>query len=403
MSRVTPSSSTRPTWAELSPGALRSNCRILREQAARAGADAVAVIKANAYGHGAAEALSILVDAGCDWFGVTCLDEALLLQPQLKNHRTLVLSGLFEGEAPEVLSHAFTTVLGSLDQLAWLAEAVPQAAEPPFPLHLEIDTGMARQGIQWNDTAALAAFCAKLQQHPQLLLEAAMTHFASPEDPESAQTAEQLERLRAALATLRKHGISPPLIHAGNSASLFEAAQITTLRDIAQQSGSRLLLRPGIALYGYGPHAAEHGFQPVLSWKTRITALRTIAAGEAVSYNATFRASRPTRIALLPLGYADGYNRLLSNRGEVLLHGRRAPIAGRVTMDQTMIDVTDIPDAAIGDEVILIGQQGSDRITADDLAAHIRTIAYEVLCAIGQRVPRIWVRDAVQVSRELQA
>jgi alanine racemase len=385
------SASTRPTWAEVSRSALRSNYRILRDQASRVGADAVAVIKANAYGHGAAETLGVLIDDGCDWFAVTCLDEALLLQPQLKNHRTLVLSGLFEGEAAQAVRHALTPVLGSPDELAWLAEAVPEPAEPPVPLHLEIDTGMARQGIQWNDTAALDAFAARLRHHPQLLLEAVMTHFASPEDTDSPQTAEQLERLRAALGTLCEHGIAPPLIHAGNSATLFEAAQIAVLRDIARQNGSRLLLRPGIALYGYGPHAAERGLQPVLSWKTRIAALRTIAAGEAVSYNATFRASRPTRIALLPVGYADGYNRLLSNRGQVLVRGRRAPIAGRVTMDQTMIDVSDIADAAIGDEVVLLGQQGVERITADDLAAHSGTIAYEVLCAIGIRVPRLWV------------
>jgi alanine racemase len=224
-----------------------------------------------------------------------------------------------------------------------------------------------------------------------LLLEAVMTHFASPEDPASPQTAEQLDRLRAALATLREHGIAPPLIHAGNSASLFDAAQVATLLGIAQKSGSRLLLRPGIALYGYGPQASERRLEPVLSWKTRIAALRNIPAGEAVSYNATFRATRPTRIALLPVGYADGYNRLLSNRGEVLVRGRRAPIAGRVTMDQTMLDVSDIADAAVGDEVVLVGQQGSDRITADDLAAHSGTIAYEVLCALGARMPRVWV------------
>jgi alanine racemase len=381
---------TRPTCAEVSRTALRSNYRILREQAARAGADVVGVIKANAYGHGAVEALSVLVADGCDWFAVTCLDEALLLQPQLKTHRTLILSGLFASEAQAVVEHALTPVLGSVEQLAWLAEAVPQFAESPFPLHLEIDTGMARQGIQWND-AALATFAAQLKRHPQLLLEAVMTHFASPEDPSSPQTAEQLDRVRAVLATLREHGISPGMIHAGNSASLFEAAQIATLRDIARQSGSRLLLRPGIALYGYGPHAAERGLQPVLSWKTRIAALRTIAAGEGVSYNATFRATRPTRIALLPVGYADGYNRLLSNRGEVLVRGQRAPITGRVTMDQTMVDVTDIADAAIGDEVVLLGQQGSERITADDLAAHTGTIAYEVLCAISARVPRVWI------------
>jgi alanine racemase len=193
-----------------------------------------------------------------------------------------------------------------------------------------------------------------------------------------------------ALATLRERGVAPPLIHAGNSASLFEPAQITALRQIAQQSGSHLLLRPGIALYGYGPHASLRGLRPVLSWKTQIAALRKIAPGEGVSYNATFRAARNTHIALLPIGYADGYNRLLSNCGEALVRGRRAPIAGRVTMDQTMIDVTDIPDAAVGDEVILIGEQSSDRITADDLAVHAGTIAYEVLCAIGQRVPRVW-------------
>ena len=382
--------STRPTWAEVSRSALCNNYRILRDQAGNAGAEAVAVIKANAYGHGAAEALAVLADEGCDWFAVTCLDEALLLQPQLKNHRTLVLSGLFEGEAAAVVRHALTPVLGSLAQLTWLADTVPQTAEPAFPVHLEIDTGMARQGIQWNDTAALTAFAAQLGRHPQLSLEAAMTHFASPEDPSSAQTAEQLERLRIALATLREHGIAPPVIHAGNSASLFDATQIATLREIAQQNGSRLLLRPGIALYGYGPRAAERRLQPVLSWKTRITALRTIAAGEPVSYNATFRAALPTRVALLPVGYADGYNRLLSNRGEVLVRGQRAPIAGRVTMDQTMIDVTDIPDATVGDEVMLLGQQGKERITADDLASHSGTIAYEVLCAVGQRVPRVW-------------
>jgi alanine racemase len=387
---MTPPSSTRPTWAEASCSALRNNYRILRDQAAHAKADVVAVIKANAYGHGAFEALSTLAAEGCGWFALTCLDEARLLQPQLKDRRTLILSGIFEDEAEEAVRHGLTPVIGSLQQLAWLADAVPQSAEPPFPLHLEIDTGMARQGIQWNDTAALAAFAAHLTEHPQLLLEAAMTHFASPEDPSSTQTSEQLDRLRTALATLRKHGVSPPIIHAGNSATLFEPAQTAELQSIAQQAGSRLLLRPGISLYGYGPHAAQHGLQPVFSWKTRIAALRNIAWGEGVSYNATFRAARPTRIALLPLGYADGYNRLLSNCGDVLVRGQRAPIAGRVTMDQTMIDVTDLADAAIGDEVVLLGRQGTQCITADDLAAHTGTIAYEVLCAIGTRVPRVW-------------
>lgn len=386
-----PFSSTRPTWAEVSRAALLTNYRVLRACAAGAGADAVAVIKANAYGHGAAEALGVLADEGCEWFAVTCLDEARILLPQLKNHRTLILSGLFEGEAEEAVRHGQTPVLGTLDQFGWLAAAVSPSAEQAFPFHLEIDTGMARQGIQWNDTAALGAFAARLTEHPEMQLEAVMTHFASPEDPESQQTAQQLARLRAALDTLRGHGIAPPLIHAGNSASLFEPAQIAALRDIAQRGGCRLLLRPGIALYGYGPHASARGLQPVLTWKTRVAALREIVPGEGVSYNATFRATRCTRIALLPLGYADGYNRLLSNCGEVLIRGKRACIAGRVTMDQAMIDVTEIPGAAVGDEVVLIGEQGSDHITADDLAGAAGTIAYEVLCAIRERVRRVWV------------
>jgi len=389
---MTPSSATRPTWAEISSAALRSNYGILRRRAERAGAELVAVIKANAYGHGAAEALSALANDDCRWFAVTSLDEARVLAPQLASHRMLVLSGLFIGEAAEVVRTGFTPVLGSLQQLEWLSATTPQSRDQkPMLLHLEIDTGMSRQGIRWDDSHALAAFATRLAEHPQLLLEGVMTHFASPEDTHSPQTGQQLNRFRAALAALQQHGCVPPLIHAGNSASLFEADQISALRGIAQQRGGRLLLRPGIALYGHGPHAAERGLQPVLSWKTRIAALRTIAEGEGVSYNATFRAVRATRIALLPVGYADGYNRLLSNRGEVLIRGQRAPIAGRVTMDQTMVDVTDIADAAIGDEVVLLGQQGSDRITADDLAGHSGTIAYEVLCGVGTRVPRVWV------------
>jgi alanine racemase len=304
----------------------------------------------------------------------------------------LILSGLFIGEVAEVVRTGFTPVLGSVQQLAWISATTPQSRDKePLLLHLEIDTGMARQGIPWDDTQGLAAFAERLEEHPQLKLEGVMTHFASPEDVYSTQTGQQLNRFRAALATLGQHGCAPPLIHAGNSASLFEDDQMAQLREIASHYGSRLLLRPGIALYGYGPHPTERGLQPVLSWKTRITGMRTIAEGEAVSYNATFRAARPSRIAMLPVGYADGYSRLLSNRGHGLVRGQRAPIAGRVTMDQTMIDVTDIADAAIGDEVVLLGQQDGDRITADDIASYTGTISYEVLCAIGTRVPRLWV------------
>jgi alanine racemase len=378
---------TRPTWAEVSRIALRANYRVLRSQAARVDADVIAVIKANAYGHGADEALATLSAEACGWFAVTCVDEARPLQSQSPACRVLLLSGVYEGEADEIARRGFTPVLALNQQLAWLATATVDRAEP-FPVHLEIDTGMARQGIPWDDREALRSFAITLQQHPALSLEAVMTHFASPEDEASPQTAQQIDRFRTALATLRAAGCTPPVLHAGNSASLFVGAQAHALRVLAADHGAKLLLRPGIALYGYGPHATERGLSPVLSWKTRITALRTIPAGEPVSYNAIFRAPRPTRIALLPVGYADGYNRLLSNSGEVLVRGQRARVAGRVTMDQIMIDVTEIADVAIGDEAVLLGQQGSQRIDADEMAAHARTIAYEVLCAIGARVPR---------------
>lgn len=381
---------TRPVWAELSGAALRSNYAALRAHAVKAGAEIVAVIKANAYGHGARGAQQALLAAGCRWFAVTSVEESFALPPLPAGCRMLLLSGLYANEAADVIARGLTPVLASVEQIEWLAAAVAAQTQAPYPIHVEIDTGMARQGLQWNDTSTLTALARRIAAYPGLTLEGVMTHFASPEDPASPQTAQQIERFRSALNHLRGEGCHAPLIHVGNSASLCDPAQAAAVRELAQQSGSRLLMRPGIALYGYGPRSLQRGLVPVLSWKTRISALRTIPADESVGYSASFRAARPTRIALLPVGYADGYNRLLSNRGAVLVRGHRAPVTGRVTMDQIMVDVTDIPDASLDDEVVLIGSQGSERITADDMAALTGTISYEVLCAIGPRVGRLW-------------
>jgi alanine racemase len=380
---------TRPVWAELSASALCHNYAALRAEAARADAEIIAVIKADAYGHGAAGAQQALRSAGCGWFAVTSLEEAAALPPLAPGMRMLLLSGLYANEAAEVVARGLTPVISSTEQLEWLAAAA--AVQPrPFCFHIEIDTGMARQGFLWDDPETLTALAASIAKHRSVTLEGVMTHFASPEDAASPQTTQQIDRFHSALAHLRTRGCQAPLLHAGNSASLGNPTQATALRALARQFDSRLLMRPGIALYGYGAHATGQALTPVLSWKTRITALRTIAAGESVSYNATFRAARPMRIALLPVGYADGYNRLLSNRGAVLVRGQRAPIAGRVTMDQIMVDVNDIPEAALDDEVVLLGTQGSARISAEHLATLTGTISYEVLCAIGPRVHRLW-------------
>jgi alanine racemase len=238
-----------------------------------------------------------------------------------------------------------------------------------------------------------------------------MTHLHSPESLDGRATAEQFGQFRTALDLIAAHGHHPVWIHAGNSATVLTEGSAKALIDLAAQYSANAMLRPGLALYGYAPRfsgaglslagfsasgfsgaallSGVHLLQPVLSWRTRIVSLCTIAPGETAGYCATFRAARPSRLALLPAGYADGLNRRLSNRGSVLVRGQRAPIAGRISMDLTTIDVTDIPGVEIGDEVTLIGEQGRERITAYDHADWADTIPYEILCNIAARVPRV--------------
>jgi alanine racemase len=236
---------------------------------------------------------------------------------------------------------------------------------------------MGRLGVlpqEVPDLVAMPAFRATLR------LEGLMTHLADADNTETTHTEKQLAEFQQTLDTLRQRGISCPLTHAANSAGI-----------IKYPASLYSLVRPGIMLYGYhtlSNAAAAPELKPILTWKATIAHLHNIQPGDSVSYNRTFVASRRSRIAVLPVGYADGYNRLLSNRGVVLIGGRRVPVVGRVCMDMTMVDVTDVPGVQVGHEAILIGQQGQERITAADLAAWQQTIPYEVLCAIGQRVPR---------------
>jgi alanine racemase len=272
--------------------------------------------------------------------------------------------------------------LGLLEEAAVLHALAPGA----LPVHLEIDTGMSRQGAAVEDLLSLFE---RFSPASPLRLEAVMTHFHSAD--QRTATDEQIRRLATAVDVIAEAGLKPEYLSAGSSGDLLEqaTAQVTCL---AERVGARRMVRAGIALYGYPPIGTNaHGLKPVLAWKTRVTAVRTIAPGATVGYGATFRAERTTRLALLPAGYADGLSRLLSNRGAALVRGQRAPIVGRVSMDQTTIDVTGIPGVAAGDETVLIGAQGEECITADDLAQATGTISYEVLCAIGARVPRVMV------------
>jgi alanine racemase len=262
---------------------------------------------------------------------------------------------------------------------------------------------MSRQGVRVVGTEISPEAAALLRRfHPGscLRLEGVMTHFCAPETMSSHRANPQLASLAAALEFILAQGLRPHWLHAGNSSSIVAGSDREALIEMASSTGTRLMLRPGLALYGYLDRLTldglswdgeDPGLAPVLAWKSQVTSLRTLHRGETAGYGHTFTADTETRIALLPAGYADGLNRLLSNRGHVLVRGQKAPIAGRVSMDQTMVDVTGIPGVAIGDEVVLIGSQGGQSIDAWDLADLTDTIPWEVLCAISARVPRVMV------------
>ncbi len=377
---------TRPVWAEVSRQRLLTNYEKLR-QLAGASTDLMAVVKANAYGHDVLQCAPVLAEAGAPWLGVTSTDEGVAVRAVCPRPRVLLMSGIFAGEAEEVLDRALTPVVWEAWQLD-LLEAAAKARGVRLAVHLEIDSGMARQGVR-----AAESLLSRFHPGGWLELEGVMTHFSEPENFSSFHPNPQLARLQKALSSILEKGLRPTWLHAGNSSTLVAGEDRRALLEMASRGGMRLMVRPGLALYGYLDcftrdgvgWSADQEFAPVLSWKTRISSLRTVHAGESAGYGSTFTAARETRLALLPVGYADGLNRLLSNRGHVLIGGQRTPIAGRISMDQTIVDVTDIAQAAIGEEVLLLG----NGIDAWDLADLCGTIPWEVLCAISHRVPRI--------------
>lgn len=382
---------TRPIWAEISRNKLIHNFRLLRGNAG-AEAETVAVVKANAYGHGLEACAQILAADGARWFAVTCVEEAVALRmvcpEQRAGLRVLALSGVWPGEAEAVLEHRLTPSVWEPGHLELLEDAARKRGlgAGTVAVHLEIDTGMSRQGVQ---PERLEPLLARLGPESPLRVEAVMTHFHSPDQADATEA--QVRQFATAVDTIVRSGIRPELLSAGSSADVL--SQTTgAVTELARRIGARRMVRTGISLYGYPPHSGIGAeLKPVLEWKARISGVREIEAGTTAGYGGTFTARRRTRLALLPAGYADGLNRLLSNKGWVLVRGQRAPVAGRVSMDQTMVDVTEIAGAGVGDEAVLIGEQGAERVTAADLAELTGTIPYEVLCAIAPRVPRTMV------------
>lgn len=394
--REVPSHQTRPVWTEISSSALMSNFRSVRSAAQM---DVLAVVKADAYGHGSRECSPILVQAGARWLGVTSVEEGVAVRqavgklPQSMAPRILVMCGVWLREARTCITHQLTPVVWEPYQLTMLEEEAraQRLIARDLAVHLEIDTGMSRQGVVPG--AALEALLTRFTPDSPLRLEGVMTHLASAEDTAGPQNAAQIAVFHEGVKQCAKH--KPEILHIGNTPAVDGDVVQGWLPQLARSIGATAMTRTGLALYGYtipltaGQHHVHT--RPPLTWKTRIVSLRDVVAGTSVGYSATFIAPHAMKLALLPVGYADGYRRELSSRGYVLLRGQKAPIVGRVSMDLTVIDVSAIKTPQVGEEVVLLGSQGSERIGVDELAETAQTIPYEILCGISDRVPRLVV------------
>jgi alanine racemase len=393
--------STRPCWVEICTRSFEDNFRFLNE-AAVPHAELLAIVKANAYGHSLALCAPAAVRGGARWLGVTSVEEGAAARALCPEAQVLVISGVFPGQGADVARHGLTTVVWE----AWQLEELEGAARAgsgteTVRVHLEIDTGMSRQGVDLHDLPGLLPM---FRAGSQLKLDGVMTHLFAADEADGAVTQSQLAQLAEALGRTRDAGLQPEWLNVGNSAALL-GGQAEAIGALAARFGMKALIRPGLALYGLTPRfdpdfagdeptglmLARERLRPVLSWKTRVVGVRAVAAGTAVGYNGTFVATEPMRLALLAVGYGDGLDRRLGNRFSLLVRGVRAPLVGRVSMDQAVVDVTEIPDVAAGDEVVILGSQGTDTISAFDHADAAGTIPWEVFTRIGERVARVGV------------
>ena len=369
----------RPIWAEIDCGNLAGNLSLIRNIVGPS-VKIMAVVKADAYGHGAVQAAKALNAAGADLLGVASLEEGIQLRDAGISNDILILGYTQPEWAEAVVQGDFIQTVYHLNLAQSLAREAVRIGRP-CRVHVKIDTGMGRIGIMPEKALF---FITEILATPGLALDGVFTHLACADDLSSDYSDEQLRRFDLLLAQLRGAAINVPEIHVANSAGI-----------LRYPKRRHTMVRPGILLYGLSPSPAmrEHsanGFTPVMSIKTQIIELKTVPAGARISYNGTFTAPRPTRVATVPAGYADGFSRRLSNKGRVLVQGKRAPIIGNVCMDFMMIDVTGVPNVNVNDEVVLVGPQGAEEILFDEAAAHMDTINYEMVTLIGKRVPRIY-------------
>ena len=395
----------RPTWAEISLSALRRNFQRVRALAGKR--KVMAVAKADAYGHGAVSVARCLAACGVDWFGVATVEEAVELRQAGIEQPILLLGGLYMSDPADLVEYRLTPSISSTARLDTYAECARRAGRP-IEFHLKVDTGLGRLGVPHG---RLQLFLDRYEELEGLELKGIFTHLASAEDLVATQTDEQLERFRAALKELPWHKLRTEWTHVSNSAAL-----------LVRNDFPENLVRIGALLYGYcvplilppgmptdprhdrelanpsgraGSAGAALGrlaeFEPILTFKSQVVYLKDVPSNTPLGYGAAYHTRRPSRIATVPVGYADGLTRQLSGRGRAIVNDEYARIVGNISMDLTLLDVTGIPGVEVGDEVILIGQSEHCRITAYEIAADLGTVPYEVLCSIGKRVPRIYV------------
>jgi len=378
----------RATVAEIHLSNLRHNVQALRSLL-KPDVQLMAVVKANAYGHGALPCTQEVLDAGADTLGVGIVSEGIELREQGIQAPIHVLIGIFPDEADDLIQHNLTTTLHSRS----LAETLSQRAGllgKEVGVHIKVDTGMGRLGIAPHQLPGWIEFITDLKN---IRIESIFTHFSSADDEDPGFTQNQIKRFQSSLNELKKSKLDLPMAHCANSAALLQFPE-------SQYD----LVRPGICLYGALPAPGlstviksltmenrKFSLLPVMQWKTRILTVNSLPKGTPVSYGQKFVTQRESRIATLPVGYADGLGRLLTNRMQVLVRGHKVPQVGTICMDMCMIDVTDIAKAQEGDEVVLFGQQGKETITADEMAAQAGTVPYEILCGVSKRVPRIYL------------
>jgi alanine racemase len=377
METILPIDADRPTRAEIRLGALRRNFRRARELAGP-GVKLMCAIKANAYGHGILRVAQELVAEGADYLGVAFLEEGMFLRRNGIDAPILVLGAINGAQIPRFLEYELDLTIPSVEK-ARAVSAVAAEAGWRARVHLKIDTGMERIGVQWSSAAI---FFDKVLAIPGLEIVGIFSHFATAdEDLDFARV--QLDRFRTTLDIAQKAGLSPPLVHMASSAALV---------NIPESRFS--MVRPGILLYGYEPTPlARVGFEPVMRLMSKVSYFKIVRANTGVSYGLTWKAPEDTRVVTIPIGYGDGYSRALSNKGLVVIRGRKYPVVGRICMDQLMVNLGPTGEAHNGDDVLLFGVKGEDRVDAELLCELLGTIPYELTSMISARVPRIYMEE----------